>query len=78
MKYGAVIPGRFIYARRNDGREFMGVIWNVHALPKGTLVTVTENDQYQQSGFGYRRFYLENCSVWDVYEHAEEMESAVC
>lgn len=78
MNFGAVIPGRFIYARRNDGREFMGVIWNVHAMVKGTLVTVTENDETRQNGFGYRRFYLENCSDWGIYETAEELKMVVC
>lgn len=69
-KYGAVITGRYIYAVRNDGREFVGRIANVKALPKGTLVTI-ENDAE------YRNVYLENLKNWEVYRDDVELPTAV-
>ena len=70
MQYGAVITGRHIFAKRNDGREFIGYIKNVRAMPMGTLVTVAVGD-------GYRNVYLENCSDWAVYENAEDLEAVI-
>jgi hypothetical protein len=74
--YGAVSVGKFIYARRNDGREFLGMIDKVRSYPKGTLVTVCHGGE--GSYFEYRNVYLEDCSEWKVYDNAEEFEAAVC
>ena len=77
MNYGAVISGKFIYARRNDGREFDGLIQSVRALVKGTLVVVVNWDSEWERN-KYESFYLENCSDWAVYDHIEEFRLAVC
>ena len=69
-KYGAVITGRYIYAVRNDGREFIGRIANVKALSTGTLVTI-ENDNE------YRNVYLENLKNWEVYRDDVELPTRV-
>lgn len=77
MNYGAVISGKFVYARRNDGREFDGLIESVRALVKGTLVVVVNWDsEWKQNK--YESFYLEDCSDWAVYDSAEEFQMAVC
>jgi hypothetical protein len=78
MNFGAVITGRYIFAVRKDDRWFAGCIWNVRAMPKGTLVTITVADEEKQSGFGYRNVYLEDCTDWAVYENAEELNMVVC
>lgn len=70
MQYGAVITGRYIFAKRNDGREFIGRVENVKAMPNGTMVTVS-------IGNGYRNVYLENCETWAVYNEEEELASVV-
>ena len=76
--YGAVITGRYIYAVRNDGREFVGRIANVKALPKGTLVTIENADG--ENGFirfQYKNVYLENLKDWTVYADEVDLASAV-
>ena len=77
MNYGAVISGKFVYARRNDGHEFVGLIESVRALAKGTLVVVVNWDSEWERK-KYESFYLENCSDWTVYDSSEEFQMAVC
>jgi hypothetical protein len=59
-KNGAVITGRYIVAKRNDGRRFTGMIESVKALAKGTLVTIRQIDN------NFKNFYLENLVEWDT------------
>jgi len=74
--YGAVIVGRHIYAKRNDGREFVGMIHNVRAMENGTLLTIAVSDDEKQNGIGYRNVYLENLSDWETYTDAHELQDA--
>jgi hypothetical protein len=60
--YAPVHVGHYIFATRNDGRDFVGQIESVKALPKGTFVVVKiESDEY---GPRFKSFYLESLSAW--------------
>ena len=74
MKNGAVITGRFVWAKRQDGREFMGQIESVRALTKGTLVVVMSwNSEDERNK--YESFYLENLVEWEVCEDADTFDT---
>lgn len=75
-KFGSVIVGRHIYAKRKDGREFIGMIHNVRAMDKGTLVTIAVSDDEKQNGIGYRNVYLDNLHDWGTYGEACELQDA--
>jgi hypothetical protein len=60
QKNGAVISGRYIVAKRLDGRCFVGMVESVKALAKGTLVTIRQIDDT------FKNFYLENLVEWDT------------
>ena len=73
-KYGAVIVNRFIWAKRNDGRDFAGQIVSVRALPKGTLVVVMSWDtEWDQKS--HKSFYLESLVEWEVCKDAETFDT---
>lgn len=60
--YAPVHAGHYIFATRQDGREFVGHIQSVKALAKGTFVVVrVESDD---SGPVYKSFYLESLTSW--------------
>lgn len=74
MKNGAVITGRFVWAKRADGRDFAGQIESVRTLPKGTLVVVMSWDsEWEQNK--YESFYLENLVEWEVCEDADTFDT---
>ena len=60
--YAPIHTGHYIFATRKDGRDFIGQIESVKALPKGTFVVVRiESDEY---GPRFKSFYLESLTSW--------------
>ena len=69
-KCGAVISGRHMWAKRNDGREFAGYIESVRALTKGTLVVIQSWDDRRECR-KYSSVYLEGLVEWQTCEDAD-------
>jgi hypothetical protein len=66
--------GRYVYAVRNDGRGFVGVIHNIRSFNRGTLVTVCDSDG---DGLRYRNVYREECKVWEMTDNAYDLDAMV-
>jgi hypothetical protein len=73
--YEDVIVGKYIYASRRDGRDFIGYISNVKKYRgKGVMVTVL---YYTENHEQYRNVYLDDCPDWRVYDTAGDLCEAV-
>jgi hypothetical protein len=56
--------GMYIFAVRNDGRTFKGMIEKVRETAKGTMVVIFEG--WSNGGKDYATVYLENCSTVEL------------
>lgn len=56
--------GMMIFAVRNDGRTFKGMIEKVRETAKGTMVVIFEG--WSNGGKDYATVYLENCSAVEL------------
>ena len=66
--------GRYVYAMRNDGREFIGMIHDIRSYNRGTLVTVCDANE---DGLRYRNVYREECKIWEMADHAYDLDAMV-
>jgi hypothetical protein len=64
--------GRYVYAVRNDGREFMGMMYNIRSTSRGTLVTVCDANE---DGLRYRNVYREECKQWEMMDNAYDLDA---
>lgn len=60
-------PGMMIFAIRNDGRKFKGMIESVRETKNGTLVVIFEG--WSNGGKDYSAIYLENCSKVEMDDY---------
>lgn len=61
-------PGMMIFAVRNDGRTFKGMIEKVRETSKGTMVVIFEG--WSNGGKDYATVYLENCSTVELNDYS--------
>lgn len=60
--------GMMIFAVRNDGRTFKGMIEKVRETSKGTMVVIFEG--WSNGGKDYATVYLENCSTVELNDYS--------
>jgi hypothetical protein len=73
--YQNVVVGKYIYAARRDGRDFIGYISDVVKYKgQGRMVTVL---YYTENREEYRNVYLDDCRDWRVYDTARDLCEAV-
>lgn len=60
--------GMMIFAVRNDGRSFKGMIEKVRETSKGTMVVIFEG--WSNGGKDYATVYLENCSTVELNDYS--------
>ena len=73
-KGSKMTTGRYVYAMRNDGREFMGMMFNIRSTSRGTLVTVCDANE---DGLRYRNVYREECKQWEMVDNAYDLDAMV-
>jgi len=71
-KGNKMTTGRYVYAVRNDGREFMGMMFNIRSTSRGTLVTVCDASE---DGLRYRNVYREECKQWEMMDNAYDLDA---
>ena len=71
-KGNKMTTGRYVYAVRNDGREFMGIMFNIRSTSRGTLLTVCDANE---EGLRYRNVYREECKQWEMMDNAYDLDA---